>query len=407
MSKLAPLGYYDKACRAVAKARSVDELRKIRIEAVAIGAAAKVAKNRSMEADAVAIRMRATRQLNQLVEAQKTTVGLARGGEHGGRSRIDGARKAPSIVRPTLAMQGIDKHLAKQARALGALSDEKFEAVVADARDKVNRAVRNAVREVEIEQEREGYRARTETGCTVDDLAALAASGYRAGVIYADVPSTFEVYSGKGKQASAERYYDTMTVDELKAMAPLIQALAANDCALLYWTSGPQNAAAIKVIEAWGFDYKTWGFVWLKMRPKSGVMELEDIRASDLHTGTTYTTWSSTEVVLLAKRGDPMRLAEDVKQVVIAPHPGPGRHSEKPEEVRRRIERLYPGPYLELLGRKPVDGWTVWGNEIERAQLGQDEAPYDGADDFGKSYDDCLREVRERVAAGGERWTPK
>ncbi|MGZ3386709.1 MAG: hypothetical protein ACXVB5_17570 [Isosphaeraceae bacterium] len=48
MSKLAPIGYYEKACRAVAKARSVNELSKISIEAVAIEAAARVAKNRSM-----------------------------------------------------------------------------------------------------------------------------------------------------------------------------------------------------------------------------------------------------------------------------------------------------------------------------------------------------------------------
>ena len=41
-----------------------------------------------------------------------------------------------------------------------------------------------------------------------------------------------------------------------------------------------------------------------------------------------------------------------------------GEHSAKPEEVRRRIERLFPGPYLELYGRKLVPGWDVWGNEI-------------------------------------------
>jgi N6-adenosine-specific RNA methylase IME4 len=46
-----------------------------------------------------------------------------------------------------------------------------------------------------------------------------------------------------------------------------------------------------------------------------------------------------------------------------------GEHSAKPEEVRRRIERLFPGPYLELYGRKLVPGWTVWGNEIRRNQF--------------------------------------
>src|SRR5262249_51540003 len=60
-----------------------------------------------------------------------------------------------------LASQGIDKNLAKQARVLGALSDERFEAVVAGARDKVSRAVRSAVIEIERLQKRESYSLET------------------------------------------------------------------------------------------------------------------------------------------------------------------------------------------------------------------------------------------------------
>jgi hypothetical protein len=56
-------------------------------------------------------------------------------------------------------MQGIDKNLAKQARALGALSEKEFEAAVADAHDRVARAMRNTVREIEIGQKRESPRA--------------------------------------------------------------------------------------------------------------------------------------------------------------------------------------------------------------------------------------------------------
>ena len=83
-----------------------------------------------------------------------------------------------------------------------------------------------------------------------------------------------------------------------------------------------------------------------------------------LHTGMGYWTRSNSEVCLLATKGSPMRLATDVHQIVLAPV---GEHSAKPEEVRRRIERLFAGPYLELYGRKLVPGWTVWGNEIPRA----------------------------------------
>jgi N6-adenosine-specific RNA methylase IME4 len=336
----------------------------IRDVAAQLAAAARVANNHQAEADAVAIRMRATRRLGQLIQAQKESVGLATGGEHGGRPRIDGSRKDPSIQRPTLAMQGIGKHLAHQARVLARPSDEVFENTVADVHDKVARAVRNAVREAEILQEREAYTARTDQGGAVDDLRALAASGYRAATILADVPSKFEVRSGKGKQRSAERYYDVLDVPALKAMGPLVQSLAAQDCALFFWTTGPQMEHALDVIAAWGFEYKTWGFVWVKTNPSSGTPELDDLEQDDLHWGMGYTTRANVEVVLLAKRGSPQRLSADVHQVVVAPHPGPGRHSEKPEEIARRIERLYLGPHLELFARKERDGWKTWGNEL-------------------------------------------
>jgi N6-adenosine-specific RNA methylase IME4 len=79
-----------------------------------------------------------------------------------------------------------------------------------------------------------------------------------------------------------------------------------------------------------------------------------------------YWTRSNAELCLLATKGAPSRLAADVHQVVMAPV---GEHSVKPDEVRARIQRLLPGPYLELYGRKLVPGWTVWGNEIPRIQL--------------------------------------
>jgi N6-adenosine-specific RNA methylase IME4 len=359
------LALYDAACRAIAEAVSVDEVKDIRDQAIAMAAYARQAKNRDLEADAVEIRMRATRRLDQLRQAQKDTVGLASGRE--GQRKALGLPKNPSD-RATLAEAGIDKNLAHQARVLGALSDEKFETVVADdARDKVARAARNAVREIEILQEREAYAARTKQGGTVTDLMALAASGFKASVIYVDVPSRYTTYSGKGKQRSSNRYYDTMDVAELlKALEPsLIQKLAAKDCALLYWTSGPQNANALEVIKAWGFEYRTWAFVWVKTNPSSGTLALEDLKFEHLHWGTGFTTRANAEVVLLAGRGSPRRLAEDVHQVVIAP--AMAHHSEKPEEVARRIERLYPAPYLELFARKPRENWTTWGNEIKRA----------------------------------------
>ena len=195
------LARYDSACRALAEAVAVDEVIAIRDEAAQIAAAARVANNHKAEADAVAIRMRATRRLGQLMQAQKESVGLATGGEHGGRRRIDGLRSDPSIQRPTLAMQGIGKHLAHQARVLSRPSDEVFEKTIADVHERVARAVRNGVREIEIEQEREAYRARTKEGGTVADLEALATGGFRAGVMVRIFPGSSK--PGVAKASSA------------------------------------------------------------------------------------------------------------------------------------------------------------------------------------------------------------
>jgi N6-adenosine-specific RNA methylase IME4 len=360
---------YDAACRALAEAKQVDEVKDIRDKAVAMQVYAKQAKDRTLIEDATEIRMRAERRAGELLREMEKNKGAR--SQLRGDVRVGGrAPTPPTDPTPKLADLGVTKTQSSRWQRLADLDGEMFESRVVAARKKALSGLNNVHRELKQREARAAYETRIQDGCTVNDLYALAASGYKAAVIYVDVPSRFDTYSGEGKQRSAERYYDTMVIDDLKAMGPLIQPLAAKDCALFYWTSGPQNANALEVIKAWGFDYNTWGFVWFKTKPSNGAVELEQLTLKDLHRATGFTTWPSTEVVLFATRGEPVRLNNDVRQVVIAPHAGYGGHSVKPEEVRRRIERLFPGPYLELYGRnKSVTGWTVWGNEVPREQF--------------------------------------
>jgi N6-adenosine-specific RNA methylase IME4 len=86
----------------------------------------------------------------------------------------------------------------------------------------------------------------------------------------------------------------------------------------------------------------------VKTNLSDGAPALEDLKDDQVHFGMSKVTRLGTEFVLIGRRGNPFRLNNDVRQVVVAPV---GEHSEKPEEVRRRIERLYRGPYLELFGR--------------------------------------------------------
>ena len=242
---------------------------------------------------------------------------------------------------------------------LGKLSDQEFEEAIVDSRAFAGRAFKAVVNAAAIEQERAAYRARVKHGGTVADLKALAASGYRAGVICPDPPWPFETYSVQGRQRSPDRNYSTLTLDEIKALP--VAPLAADDCALLLWSVWPDHPGVIDIITAWGFEYKTAAFVWIKTTKDAKVITLD---GDGLHWGMGFATRSNTEPCLLATRGHPLRLAADVHQVIIAPV---GEHSEKPDEAYRRMERLYSGPRVELFARKERDGWLTWGDAIRWA----------------------------------------
>jgi N6-adenosine-specific RNA methylase IME4 len=202
-----------------------------------------------------------------------------------------------------------------------------------------------------------------EHGCTVDDLVVLAASGKRFGVVYADPAWPWETWSPSGRLHSCATHYDTSSIDEITKLP--IGALAADDCALFLWATGPHIAVAsqVRVIEAWGFRPSTIAFVWIKTTRAASVVALG---GKGLHVGQGYSSRSNAEFCFLATKGSPLRLVADVHQIVMAPV---AEHSAKPEEVRRRIERLFPGPFLELYACRPAPGWSCWGDEIGREQF--------------------------------------
>lgn len=178
----------------------------------------------------------------------------------------------------------------------------------------------------------------------------LPAGERKYGVIYADPPWSFETWSGEGKDRAAENHYPTMTQAQIEALP--VARLAADDCVLMMWAVMPQLPEALAVIKAWGFEYKTAGFVWGKTN-KDGETP---------STGMGYWTRANAELCLLATRGKPQRINADVNQLILSPRM---EHSRKPDEAAKRIERLVPGPYIEMFARAPREGWDVWGNQAE------------------------------------------
>lgn len=175
------------------------------------------------------------------------------------------------------------------------------------------------------------------------------------GAILADPPWRFSTW---GKQDNAvsdvERHYSTMTTDEICTLP--VQDMAADDCVLFCWACWPSFPDALRVIGAWGFTYKTMGFVWVK--GNSLPLFPDDVRAF-MRMG--YWTRSNSEPCILATRGKPKRVGADVRQVIVD---APREHSRKPDEIYDRIERLVAGPYLEMFARQTKAGWDAWGNEV-------------------------------------------
>lgn len=187
------------------------------------------------------------------------------------------------------------------------------------------------------------------------------------GVIYADPPWRFNVWSGtkvvqargsKSTYKPASVHYQTMATEEIAALP--VSDLAAKDCCLFMWACWPTLQDAFDLLDAWGFKYKTCAFDWMKAHAGQIDMFRED---TDALMGMGYWTRSNTEPCLLATRGKPKRVNADVRQGIIEPR---REHSRKPEAIYGRIERLVPGPYLELFARTERPGWTAWGNQTAK-----------------------------------------
>ena len=84
------------------------------------------------------------------------------------------------------------------------------------------------------------------------------------GIVYADPPWRYDMKRGNGV---AENHYPTMSIEEICALP--VADIAAKDSALFLWATFPQLNEAFRVMEAWGFKYKTLAFLWLKQNRKA------------------------------------------------------------------------------------------------------------------------------------------
>ena len=140
-------------------------------------------------------------------------------------------------------------------------------------------------------------------------------------IIYADPPWRYEhnyIFVG----GDAADHYHTMSLSDICAMP--VKDIRDTDCLLFLWVVSPSLDEGLQVGMAWGFTYKTIGFVWDKQMPLRG----------------SY-TMSQCEMCLIFKRGNipKPRGARNVRQFLSCKR---GVHSEKPWEIRQRITEMFP-----------------------------------------------------------------
>jgi len=168
-------------------------------------------------------------------------------------------------------------------------------------------------------------------------------------IIYADPP--WEYNDKSLHRGGALRHYRTMSLSEVCGLP--VNSISASDSLLFLWATFPNIEKAFKVINAWGFTYKTIGFNWIKTN-KNG----------SIYKGMGHYTRSNPEVCLLARKGKGLvRLDKSISSVVVAPR---RKHSQKPDEVRNLIVRAFGDVNrIELFSRKSYVGWSCWGDDMD------------------------------------------
>jgi len=172
-------------------------------------------------------------------------------------------------------------------------------------------------------------------------------------IIYADPPWSYENKTDCGGQRGSftnhiSKQYNTMSFNDIYNLP--VKTIADKNCLLFLWVVSPNLIEGIETGKQWGFKYKTIAFIWNKIHLLPG----------------SY-TMSQCELCLVFKKGNipSPRGSRNIKQYFEQSITKKRiRHSEKPHEIRYRIEQLFPQQRkIELFARSKYPEWDVWGDE--------------------------------------------
>lgn len=165
-------------------------------------------------------------------------------------------------------------------------------------------------------------------------------------IIYADPPWSYKKKVGNG---CADDHYNTLSLKELKKLP--VKDMCKKDAVLFMWATMPMLPDAIKLIESWGFTYKTCAFNWVKQTVTGKIF-----------IGCGHYTRANSEVCLLAVKGKGLQvLNRSISQIIFTQIE---KHSKKPGIVYEKIGQLYGDcKRLEMFARNKTPGWDTFGIE--------------------------------------------
>lgn len=146
-------------------------------------------------------------------------------------------------------------------------------------------------------------------------------------------------------KAGPQKHYPTMTVEEIER----IEVPSADNAHLYLWVINQHVDWGYRVARAWGFE-PIQMITWVKPGLGAGRFQC------------------NTEHFLVCRKGK-LSFAQGIAKYASA-SPGTwfnwerGRHSEKPDAMFDLVERLSPGPRLELFARKERLNWDSWGLDL-------------------------------------------
>jgi len=164
-------------------------------------------------------------------------------------------------------------------------------------------------------------------------------------IIYADPPWSFNFQ--KRNLKNKDHLYPTMQAKDIINLP--VRSITDDNCILFLWVMNSELQLAFDCIKAWGFEYKTVAFTWVKKRKVK------------FHFGGGNWTRSNPELCLLATKGSIKRQSGSVRELVIEEL---REHSRKPDRIRTDIVELVGDlPRIELFARQKTEGWDAWGNK--------------------------------------------